>query len=259
MRGMYSVPAKVKRPSENLNTELTEKLFFNAHAVALDLAAMNIQRAREHGIPGYNEYRAKCGLYVAETFDDLRHEISDAGVRAKLQDLYGHPGNIDLFVGGILEDQVAGGKIGPTFRCILIEQFDRLRHGDRHWYENPSTFRPEQFSQIRMASLGRVLCDNGDNITRITDNVFLLPAIQGGYKDCSEIPKINLAVWLNCDKCSAHQDPNTFSADPTLPRRRRSVSDNAKEDVHETLKRFEHTISELNEELERLKAKQSLP
>lgn len=260
MRGMYSVPAKVKRPTENLNTELTEKLFFNAHAVALDLAAMNIQRAREHGIPEYNAYRAKCGLSVAKTFDDLRNEISDNGVRAKLKDLYGHPGNIDLFVGGILEDQVSDGKIGPTFRCILIEQFNRLRHGDRHWYENPSTFRPEQLSQIKLATLGRVLCDNGDNITRITDNVFLLPGIQGGYKDCKEIPKINLSVWLNCDKCSAHQDPNTSYADPTLPRRRRSIStDNDKDDVHETLKRVEDTIAKLNDELERLKAKQTQP
>lgn len=178
-----------------------------------------LDTGRDHGIPGYNEYRAKCNLTVANTFDDLRNEISDANVREKLKKLYGHPSNIDLFVGGILEDQVEGGKIGPLFRCILIEQFNRLRHGDRHWYENPSTFQPAQLSQIKMASLGRILCDNGDNITQITDNVFFLPQTQGGYKSCDKIPKINLNVWLNCDKCSAHQDPNTFYADPNLPRR----------------------------------------
>lgn len=223
---MYSVPAKLKKPTENLNTELTEKLFYNAHAVALDLAAINIQRGREHGIPGYNEYRAKCKLSVAQTFDDLKHEITDADVRAKLKELYGHPNNIDLFVGGILEDQINGGKIGPLFQCILIEQFNRLRHGDRHWYENPSTFEPAKLSQIRMASLGRVLCDNGDNITQITDNVFFLPSTQSGYKSCDDIPKINLNVWLNCDKCSAHQDPNTFYVDPTLPRQSQNGNGN---------------------------------
>lgn len=218
MRGMFSVPAKLKKPSQNLNSELTEKLFFNLQSVSLDLAAINIQRGREHGISGYNEYRSKCNMTVAKTFDDLKKEISDADVRAKLKKLYGHPSNIDLFVGGILEDQVKGAKIGPLFRCILIEQFDRLRRGDRHWYENPSTFEPQQLTQIKMASLGRVLCDNGDNITQITDNVFFLPSTQGGYKSCEQIPKINLHVWLNCDKCSAHQDPNTFYSDPTLPR-----------------------------------------
>lgn len=236
MRGMYSVPAKLKLPTENLNTELTEKLFFNAHAVALDLAAINIQRGRDHGIPGYNEYRKKCNLPETETFDDLRYEISSIEVRNKLKELYGHPGNIDLFVGGILEDKVEGGKVGPTFRCILLEQFDRFRRGDRHWYENPSVFKPEQLSQIKMASLGRVLCDNGDNITKITDNVFFLPGVQGGYKDCMEIPKINLNVWLNCDKCNkGDRDPNTNDVDPfsrqRVSRRRRSIDTSTQFDI----------------------------
>lgn len=230
MRGLYSVPAKLKKPSQNLNTELTEKLFYNAHAVALDLAAINIQRGRDHGIPGYNEYREKCNLPRAKTFEDLKHEITDSGVRNKLKQLYGDPNNIDLFVGGILEDQIDGAKVGPLFRCILIEQFNRLRHGDRHWYENPSSFRPEQLSQIKMASLGRVLCDNGENITQVTDNVFLLPSVQGGYKNCEHIPRINLNVWLNCDKCS-QSDPNTIYRDPIVNRhrQRRSIEDTGAE------------------------------
>lgn len=43
-------------------------------------------------------------------------------------------GNIDVWVGGILEDQVPGGKVGPLFQCLLIEQFKKLQNGDR--YEN---------------------------------------------------------------------------------------------------------------------------
>ncbi len=253
LRGMFSVPAKLKMPTENLNTELTEKLFLTAHAVALDLAAINIQRSRDHGIPGYNEYRKVCNLTVAETFDDLKKEISSDVVRNKLKELYGHPGNIDIFVGGILEDQVDGARIGPLFRCILIEQFSRLRSGDRHWYENPSTFTSEQLSQIKVSSLGRVLCDTGDNITKITENVFHLANTQGGYKECTELPKVNLSPWLNCNKCSGHADPNVPTIDPNLPssgrRRRRSIkmiSNDTQEQAE--LNEFNIDFSEMNDE-----------
>lgn len=198
LRGMFAVAAKVKRPTENLNTELTEHLFESAHAVALDLAAINVHRARDHALPGYIEYRKFCNMTEVETFEDLRNEISDQSVREKLRELYGHPGNIDVFVGGILEDQAPGARIGPLFRCLLIEQFRRSRDGDRFWYENPSTFKPEQLVQIKQYSLARVLCDNGDNITEVTHNVFLLPETQGGLTSCSKIPKVDLRMWSEC-------------------------------------------------------------
>lgn len=37
----------------------------------MDVVALNIQRAREHGIPSYNKVREFCGLPKAKTFDEL--------------------------------------------------------------------------------------------------------------------------------------------------------------------------------------------
>lgn len=91
IRGLFVEPAKVKLPNQNLNDQLIEHLFTAAHAVSLDLAAMNIQRGRDHGLPGYLEYRRVCNLTHSEIFEDLQ-DISSLEIKRKLKSLYGHPG-----------------------------------------------------------------------------------------------------------------------------------------------------------------------
>lgn len=49
----------------------------------------------------------------------------------KLLDLYGTPDNIDPWLGGIAEPFVSGGKVGPLFACIISNQFQKIRQGDR--------------------------------------------------------------------------------------------------------------------------------
>jgi len=43
---------------------------------------------------------------------------------------------IDLFIGGLFENGKHG-SVGPTFACIIGKQFERLKVGDRYWYESP--------------------------------------------------------------------------------------------------------------------------
>lgn len=50
--------------------------------------------------------------------------------------LYAHPEDVDLVVGGSLEAHVKDTLSGPTFLCIMLEQFYRTRTGDRYFYEN---------------------------------------------------------------------------------------------------------------------------
>ncbi|KAG0723194.1 Peroxidasin [Chionoecetes opilio] len=199
LRGLIGTPAKLKAPDQLLNTELTEKLFRAAHEVALDLASLNIQRGRDHALPGYTEWRRVCNLSVPEDFDQLSSDISSSDVRNSLQQLYGHPGNVDLWVGGLLEDAVEGARVGPTFQCLLVDQFRRLRDGDRFWYEHPSVFKREQLQQIKQITLGRVMCDNGDGITDVTADVFVLPREQSpAFVQCSSLPYVNLRLWTDC-------------------------------------------------------------
>lgn len=53
----------------------------------MDLAALNIQRSRDHGIAGYNFYREFCGLKKAKAFSDLGDTIAQDAIQA-LQSIY---------------------------------------------------------------------------------------------------------------------------------------------------------------------------
>ena len=43
---------------------------------------------------------------------------------------------IDAFEGGVAEDHVPGSDVGPLFQAIMVNQFARLRDGDRYFYLN---------------------------------------------------------------------------------------------------------------------------
>ena len=67
-------------------------------------------------------------------------------------------------MGSLLEDKVEGGRVGPTTQCLLVEQFKRLRDGDRFWYENPSVLSAAQLAQLKQVTLAGIVCDNADDI-----------------------------------------------------------------------------------------------
>lgn len=84
--------------------------------------------------------------------------------------------DIDLFSGALAEYPQEGAVVGPTFGCLLGIQFQKLKNGDRFWYENdlpPSGFTLEQLQEIRKVTLGRVLCDNSNAVDEVQPSVFL--------------------------------------------------------------------------------------
>ena len=59
--------------------------------------------------------------------------------------------DIDLFVGGLAERPLTGAVVGPTFGCLLGQQFQILKKGDRFWYEN--NIPPSAYTKGKKAKL----------------------------------------------------------------------------------------------------------
>ena len=56
-------------------------------SLGLDLAAQIIQQGRDHGIPGYSEWRSLCNLPAVNSYDDL-HTVMSNSVIEKLKLVY---------------------------------------------------------------------------------------------------------------------------------------------------------------------------
>lgn len=80
---------------------------------------------------GYNEWRQFCGLSRLETRADLGAATANGSVADRILDLYGHPDNMDVWLGGLAESFLPGARTGPLFACLVGKQMKALRDGDR--------------------------------------------------------------------------------------------------------------------------------
>jgi len=150
------------------STEVTDHLFQkNKHRENFgeDLLAINIQRGRDHGLPSYNSYRKKCGLTPLTSWNERPNE-QDESFWLSLKEVYDKVEDIDLMVGGVSEKNVKGGAVGPTFACIIGQQFKQLKYGDRFFYthrdkrDGAMGLSDVAKNNILPRTLGDIICDN---------------------------------------------------------------------------------------------------
>ena len=190
-RGWVSVPSR--RVDEFMNIVLTRNLFQNNAffgPIGMDLASLNLQRARDHGLATYSTWKYFCET----TFPNLDFaEINDPVTELRLNRLHGSVLNSELFTTGLAEVRRDGSLIGPTFVCLFGITFQDARDGDRFYFENEGVFTEEQRNAIGQTSFSRVICDNTDT-TNIQENSFIAAGDRVSC-DSSSIPRLDLEAW----------------------------------------------------------------
>jgi len=154
-------------------------LFGPPGAGGFDLASLNIQRGRDHGLPGYNDVRDELGLGRVESFSEISDDLL---VQQKLFEAYGNVDQIDLWVGGLSEDPLQNSHLGELFTTLVVMQFEALRDGDRFWYE--LIFSGDELQELKNTKLSDIIRRNTDIGNEIQDNVFRI-SIDESNSACS--------------------------------------------------------------------------
>ena len=151
--------------------EVRNMLFGAPGGPVRDLAALNIQRTRDHGLADYNTTRMAYGLPPVQDFGDVSPNPDTVEA---LRAVYGEIGYLDLWVGGLAEDHLPGALVGETFHAILVDQFRRLRDGDRYWYEHDPFFVANLglLFELRSTTLADVIRRNTPIGDELPDRVF---------------------------------------------------------------------------------------
>ena len=167
LRGAASEPSQAT--DSTIIGDLRNFLFGPPGSGGLDLASLNIQRGRDHGMPDFNTIRQDYDLSPANDFTEV---TSDPDVQAALALVYDNPSQVDAWVGLLSEDKIPGTVVGPTLRRVLSQQFRRLRDGDRFFYLNDPDLAREA-DEISRTRLSDVI-ERNTGVSGLQSNVFFL-------------------------------------------------------------------------------------
>jgi tetratricopeptide (TPR) repeat protein len=131
-----------------------------------DMGAVDILRARERGVPRYNEFRRQLGMNPIQSFDDLTDKKEQV---QKLKEVYGDKPEdvekLDLLIGTLSEgtqQRPTKFGFGETMFQIFILNATRRLQADRFYTDsyNEDTYTREGLDWIDSSNLKTVLLRN---------------------------------------------------------------------------------------------------
>ncbi len=129
IRGLFA--NKQETIDEKIVDAARNFLFGAPGSGGMDLAALNIQRGRDHGIADFNTVRQGLGMSPITSFNQISSNPTTANA---LQTAYGNVNNIDLWVGLLAEDKFQWYPIGETLHKMLSQQFEKIIRADRFYF-----------------------------------------------------------------------------------------------------------------------------
>uniref|UniRef100_A0A8C9F197 NAD(P)H oxidase (H2O2-forming) n=1 Tax=Pavo cristatus TaxID=9049 RepID=A0A8C9F197_PAVCR len=117
-----------------------------------DYVASWLQRGRDLGLPTYNQARERFGLEPLQDWTILAPHSQQKVLEVAA--LYANnTAQLELLPGGMLEAD------SPLFSAIILDQFVRLRDGDRFWFENTKNglFTVKEAEEIRNTTFRDIL------------------------------------------------------------------------------------------------------
>ncbi|NHC15739.1 peroxidase family protein [Motilibacter deserti] len=122
----------------------------------MDLAAVDILRVRELGVPRYNDFRRQLRMKPAASFEELS---DDAETVATLREVYGDVEKVDLMVGMFAEKRPKGFAFSDTAFRIFILMASRRLNSDRFFTKDydARVYTEAGIEWIDDATMARVL------------------------------------------------------------------------------------------------------
>jgi peroxidase len=187
IRGMTTTPLK------NFDSYFVDDMNLWTGTTVLD-----VQRGRDTGIPVYNEIRRLLGLEPIVSIKELvtgksSGSADDASENSELvqimQNLYGDDiEKVDAYVGTLFEkpEDSTLGEFGPLRTKSFNDQFNRIRLGDRFWYENVYSEK-ERSEMLTLTEIIKLVCDGMDKFPWDPFGVWGIDKDDGNEENCDAV------------------------------------------------------------------------
>ena len=166
----------------------------------VDVQAANIFRGRQHALGTIDDLRKAVGLpsvfdetdrevhsrdsprgspngrlglgrapvcIVGDEMERFRRLVANNTLAEQMHSIYGHVDNIDPYIALVGEKHAYAKKgpnksssMGETATLVVLDQFKKLRDGDRFWYEKDGILTAAELQEINELSLSDILKEN---------------------------------------------------------------------------------------------------